>query len=104
MNDFEKAINETDGSSDTGECVIEWLRNAKTATVTFPNNTKYKNRIIQLEAEYPQEVQICKENKDGSIVAHIPVSYIKINRSKRELTEEQRKELADRLKQIRKTG
>lgn len=98
MNEFEIACNEVDGDSNSPECVIEWLRNNKTATVTFPNNTRFKTKIIKLAEQFPNEVQIRHVNKDGSIIAHIPVSYIKINRSKIELTEEQKKERAERLR------
>ena len=98
MNDFEKAANEIDGVNESPECVIEWLRGNKTATVTFPNNTRFKTKVKKLAEQYPDEVQVIVENKDGSIVAHLPVSYIKINRAKIDLTDEQKKERAERLR------
>ena len=103
MNDFEKAVNEIDGSSDSPECVIEWLRGNKTATVTFPNNTKFKSKVKKLAEQYPDEVQVVVENKDGSIVAHVPVSYIKVSAPRRvNYTDEQKKKFAENLLQARK--
>lgn len=101
MNEYEKACNEIDRDNDSPECVIEWLKGNKTATVTFPSRTKLNTKVKKLAEQFPDEVQICHENKDGSIVAHIPVRYINISRRKRELTEEQRKEIGERLSRFR---
>lgn len=49
------------------ENVIEWLKNSKTATVTFAPQTRMKGRILRLAKEHPDEVEIIAENKDGSI-------------------------------------
>lgn len=98
MTEFEKAVNEIEKDDFTGESeqenVIEFLRDAKTATVTFSQG-RYISKIKKLAERFPDEVQIVHENKQ-SIVAHIPVKYIKINRADRELTDEQKKELAER--------
>ena len=99
MNEFEKASNEIEQDRSyetTSENCIEWIRNSKTATVFFSQG-RYISKIKKLAEKYPEEVQITHENKDGSIVAHIPTSYIKINNSKRELTDEERKAIGDRL-------
>ena len=80
------------------ENVIEFIENEKRATVTFSQG-RFKSRIRKLAAEHPEECQIMKENKDGSLLAHIPVSWIKINPT-RQLSDEQRKELAERMKRI----
>jgi hypothetical protein len=82
------------------ENVIEFIRNSKTATLTFSQG-RFVHKIKKLAKENPDEVKIVYENKDGSIVATIPVSYIHIYSSKREMTEEQRKEASERLKKIR---
>ena len=97
MNEFEKACNEVDRNSDAGECAIEWLKTSKTATVTFPGNTRFKSKVKKLAEEYPDEVKICHENKDGSIVAHIPVSYVKISHPK-VYSEDAKKKMAENLK------
>lgn len=102
MNQFEKVSNEVSGENSfetSNECAIEWLRGDKVATVTFPKGTRYTSRIKKLAAENPEEVVIRYENKDGSIVATIPTSYIRLNakRAKKELTEDQKQALRERF-------
>lgn len=85
------------------ENVIEWLRNSETATVTFTQG-RYITKIRKLAEKYPDKVQITAENKDGSIVAHIPVKAIKINIIKgRELTEDEKKVMAERFAKYRES-
>ena len=103
MNEFEKAceVDNTDGFS-SHENVIEWLKNSKVATVTLSQG-KYITKIKKLAKQYPNEVEILKENADGSVLCHIPTSYIKINNPpKREYTEEERTAMAERLRKINK--
>lgn len=78
------------------ENVIEFVKDSKRATVTFCQG-RYKSRIKKLAAERPEECEIVAENQDGSLCAHIPVAWIKINPT-HQLTEEQRKEIAERFK------
>lgn len=84
-------------SNNVTENVVEFLLNEKTATVTFCQ-PRFITKIRKLAEKYPDECQITHENKDGSIVAHIPVKWIKISRIDRQLTDEQRAELAERVK------
>jgi len=106
MNEFEKACNEIeqDRSYESScENTIEWIRNAETATVFFSQG-RYISKIKKLSEKYPDKVQIKHENKDGSIVAHIPVKAIKINIIEgRELTEEEKIRNAEILKRYRKS-
>ncbi len=78
------------------ENVIEFTKDSERATVTFSQG-RYKSRIKKLAADRPEECQIAAENADGSMCAHIPVAWIKINPAK-QLSEEQRKEIAERFK------
>lgn len=103
MNEFEKACNEIDRDSDAGECVIEWLKGNKTATVTFPCANKYNTKVKKLAEQYPDEVKICHENKDGSIVAHIPVSYVKISHPK-VYSEDARKRMSENFRKKMETS
>ena len=98
MNDFEKVSNEVSNPSfeTSNECAIEWAKGDKVATVTFPRS-RFNTRIRRLADEHPDEVQIRHENKDGSIVATIPVKYIHI-KAPRILSDEQREVLAERLR------
>ena len=82
------------------EFCIEWTRSSKTSTVTAPNNTSIKNKIVKLAQEKPEEVQIIAENKDGSILAHVPTKYVKIS-PPRQISEEERERLRIQLEKAR---
>ncbi|RKI36837.1 hypothetical protein D7V86_24925 [bacterium D16-51] len=78
------------------ENVIEFIKDSGRATVSFCQG-RYKSRIKKLAAERPEECEIVAENQDGSLCAHIPVAWIKINPTK-QLSEEQSREIAERFK------
>lgn len=67
------------------------------------NERKLAQQLRQYVQDYPDQVQIVKENEDGYIYAHIPYNWFKGIRppTKRNLTDEQRKELSDRMKNAR---
>ena len=100
MTEFENAVSENEKEY-TGESLqenaIEFLRNADRATATFTQG-RYITKIKKLAEKYPDECEVVAENKDGSIVAHFPVKWIKINRAQVELTDEQREERAERAR------
>ena len=77
---------------------IEWITGDSTIAVTFTSQ-RHITKIRKLAERKPDEVQIVA-NKDGSIYATLPLSYLKFNPPK-DLTEEQKKELAERLKNYR---
>lgn len=77
------------------ENVIEWVRDGERATLSL-SQRRTISRVKQLAKSHPEECQIVAENKDGSICAHIPVSWVRINPS-RELSDEQRRQIAERL-------
>lgn len=79
------------------ENCVEFLKNADTATVTFCQ-PRFITKIRKLAEKYPDECQITHENKDGSIVAHIPVKWIKISRIERHLSDEQIEIARERVK------
>lgn len=78
---------------DFKENVIEFVQNSKVATVTFCQG-RYITKIKKLSEKYPEEVKITHTNEDGSIVAHIPTRWIRINPSKK-MSEEQKENLAE---------
>lgn len=78
------------------ENVIEFLKGSETAAVTFTQG-RYKSRVLELQKKFPDKVRILAENDDGSLLAHIPVEWIRINPTK-QLSEEQRQQLADRAR------
>ena len=77
------------------ENVIEWLTNDSEVTVTL-SQRKYITKVKKLQEKYPDEVRIVVENKDGSIVAKLPIKYIKIS-APRKVSEEQREQLRERF-------
>ena len=85
------------------ENMIEFIAGAKTATVTFTNQ-KHINRIKAIYKDRSDEFRYFVENDDGSVCAKIPLRWVKLNpgsapgsRPKREMTEEQKEELRNRL-------
>ena len=86
------------------ENVIEWITNDQQVTVTL-SQRKYITKVRKLAEKFPDEVEIVYTNKDGSIVAHLPLRAIKINLTeKRELTDEQLEGLRERMKKLRESG
>lgn len=75
--------------SDIPENAIEWLKGRKVATVTLAGGTALNTRVRKLAKSKPDKCQITDVNEGGTIVAHIPVSWIKIN-PEIEMTDEQR--------------
>lgn len=63
---------------DYRENCIEWLTGQTTCTITL-SQSKYINKVKRLAEKHPKEVKIIHTNKDGSIVAKLPLSAIKIN-------------------------
>ena len=77
------------------ENAIEFIKDSDRATVSFSQG-RYITRIKKLAAERPEECKIVAENKDGSICAHVPVTWVKIAPPK-QYTEEYQQQLAERL-------
>ena len=82
----------------TNENAIEFITDSKRATVTFTQG-RYKSRIKKLAKSHPEECQIVAENQDGSLCAHIPVEWVRINPSK-ELSVSERERLSNHAKNI----
>lgn len=76
------------------ENCIEWIYGQDTITATLSQQFLI-SRVRELASKH-EEVKIVAENEDGTIVAHLPLTYLKFNPPKN-LTEEQRKVLADRM-------
>lgn len=75
---------------------IKWHKDQEQATMTL-SQRRVISRVEKLAASRPEECQIVARNPDGSVYAHIPVNWIRIN-PKKELTEEQREERAERFR------
>mgnify|MGYP000052028622 FL=1 len=81
------------------ENVIEFMTNDIRATLSFSQG-RYKSVIRKLAEKRPEDCQIIADNEDGSICAHVPVSWLRIS-PPRQYTEEQRQQMGERLKQNR---
>ena len=78
------------------ENVIEWIRDQERAMVSL-SQKRTISRVRKLAKDHPGKCQIVADNKDGSICAHIPVSWVKIIPG-RSYTEEQKAKQAEQLK------
>lgn len=86
-------------SENTNECAIAWRRGDDCAEVTAYTHSRLKSRIEELAKRFPNEVQILARNKDGSIFAHIPNSYVKVN-PPRQYSEETLQKTSERAKSM----
>lgn len=84
------------------ENVIEWIRDESQASLTLTQG-RFKSRIEKLAVERPGECEILVRNKDGSIVAHVPISWVKIG-PPREVSEEQRRQAKERMEAMHVNG
>ena len=91
---------------ENNENMIEFISGTRSATVTF-TNPKHIRKIKELYEEHKEDFKYFKLNNDGSVCAKIPLKWVRISvgrtGAKRELTEEQKKELAERLKKGRES-
>ena len=81
------------------ENVIEWYTGNDTITVTLTQQ-RFINKVRKL-AETNANVTIDAENEDGSVLAHIPLNFLRIS-APRQMSEEQKAEASERLKLMRK--
>lgn len=81
------------------ENCIEFLNNQHSITVSFCM-LKWINKVKKLKEEYPDDVKIIAENKDGSICAKLPVKFLKIS-APRKVSEEQRQAASERFRKLR---
>lgn len=82
-------------TTDLRENAIEWYNGRDIITVTL-SQRKYINKIMKYAEKYPEDVKIEKINEDGTILAHIPLSYLKIQKP-RTMSEEDKKKAKERL-------
>ena len=85
MNGLEKNI----------ENCFEFLKGSNRATLSI-TESRYKTRVIKLKERYPDDVDYVI-NKDGSMCAHVPAKWLKINPIK-VLSESDKEMLTERLK------
>jgi len=82
------------------ENMIEFISGTRSATVTF-TNAKHIRKIKELYETHKEDFKYFKQNSDGSICAKIPLKWVRISAgrtgAKREMTEEQKEVLRQRL-------
>lgn len=81
------------------EFSIEWIKGAEYAGVTAPSGTALKSKLLRLAKEKPDEVKVIAINQDGSVFAHVPVTYIKVS-PPRQVSDEQKEAASERFKQM----
>ena len=74
---------------------IEFIKDDPRATVLF-SQRRYINRVKQLAKKFPDDCEILAENRDGSICAHVPTAWVKINPPK-QISEETKEKLSAAL-------
>lgn len=79
------------------ENVLEFLDFEEQMTLTL-HQKKYVNKIKKLAEKYPNEVTIDYVNKDGTILAHMPTSYLHLFRP-HQMSEEQRQAFSEKAKE-----
>ena len=85
------------------ETCVEFVKGESTLS-WYSSDSKWIARMVQLANERPDEVKIICKDEDGLMV-HCPASWFKPPKPpiKRDLTPEQRTELAKRMKQARES-
>ena len=81
------------------ENCIEWITGQGVIAVTLTQQ-KYITKVRKLKKRFPKLVKI-HTNEDGSIFAKLPLSALKLSIIQREgveLSEEEKEQLANRLK------
>lgn len=80
------------------ETVYEHIDGNNTFTVTAAERWSI-GMIRKLAEQYPNDVEVVCENSDGSLLAHVPSTWMRIRPKRhRDISDEQRKALADRLR------
>lgn len=79
------------------ENCIEWIRDEKRATLSLSQRSII-SRIMRYAETKPDECQVTAVNEDGSICAHVPVSWVRVSPpAKLNLSDEERKLRIERL-------
>ena len=85
------------------ETIIEHVESRSTFTIST-DERKYKNALAKLRKEHPDEVERIAENADGSVMYHVPASWVRVRPPRKvNLTDERREELAARMRSLHET-
>ena len=92
--DLESDSNDTENSRFFNKCRdngVEWYTGQERVTATF-SQRKWISKIKKYAEKRPDDVTIVVENLDGSIMAHLPLSWVKISPPK-QVSEEQKERM-----------
>ena len=87
-------------NGDYKEFSIYWIQGEKRATISCPSQSSMGKKLIKLSESKPEDVTVDIINEDGTLVAHTPVKYIKLN-APRVYSEEQREAFKERMLKVR---
>lgn len=88
-------------NSEFRENAIEWYNGQKTITITL-SQRKLINKIMKYAKDFPNEVKIDSINEDGTVLAHIPLTYLKIQKP-RMMSEDDKNKARERLQKYHKS-
>ena len=84
------------------ETIFEHIDGKDTWTVSTDERI-WRNKLAKLAEQYPESVQAVAINADNSVMYRFPAKWLRVRPSiKRTLTSEQKAELAERMKKVRK--
>ena len=61
---------------------------------------KYINKILKYKENYPDDVVIVYQNKDGSITANLPQKWFKFPSPPKSMSEENKQKVAQRMRDM----
>ncbi|MBO6015290.1 MAG: hypothetical protein J6S50_05660 [Oscillospiraceae bacterium] len=64
---------------------MNWLRGRDYIEVTFPARTKEKSLLLKMAEEGVEGVVITAQNKDGSVVGHVPLGCVLFRRPRKKV-------------------
>lgn len=79
------------------EFAINWLKGSDYAEITVPSGSALKSKLLKYADAFPEEVNHVIDNKDGSMVCHVPVRYVKVTRP-RVVSDAQKEAVRERAK------
>ena len=83
---------------------VEWYTGENRVTATF-SQRKCVTKIKKLAITRPEDVKIITEKKDGSVMAHLPLSYIKISPPRKvNISDERREQMRKNVKKMIEEG
>ncbi|MBE5836141.1 MAG: hypothetical protein E7309_16180 [Butyrivibrio sp.] len=111
MNEFEKAISEIDErtgnindenvfESPDDKDIFDYSPNSKRLMTVTLSRKKWVNKVLKYAEQYPNEVTIKHTNRDGSIIAYVPVDYLRISRPP-ELSDAEKKRRTEILQRLK---